>query len=645
MNFLEINKDISFLRRKCGFGSDGSDDKWLSRVERTHKNEQDRTPPATPRSGSVSSSGSDSEQLGSPTKLRKGQSGKRCIPNPGKVNLNGYFINFYTPIIPEGTKKRGNVTFNKQLAFVVSNPGDTKGVRLFFQDGERSNEFLTEKPRKTKNKGGYSLLKELGSLCKDDKKSTRYYEIENIIIKENILVPLQNNYFNDYYTEEDLYYVNELFKIYARTSVTLPMPLVLDKKGIDKLSDNPVSYVINMNDIFKKTKLYNDPLGQLKFYILYTMTYILDILHDFVDKKIDNILGNVIKFYKEQIRDTIKQIAPEIVKDKLLNTIINLFAYTNEERTTENQQKVIASRIIGKDGKPLRIKLSNGFNITQIFEDNALNLLRTQDDLQEVMESILDIFGIELTEIADSLEEAIKKNSELTFFSKILIGQDVVITSKVSYLRRLLKKYYESGKQDIYFFKSIADKYDSSGKKSEILNHLPDFVVNGPLHITEQFTINGVTKTIIEYKINDDSASITNFMNEKFSLKFDKSDIKSVSEKAKSSNNFKFLLFKTIGDKAKKDILYAIKQTPDPDHYPPLIIFISNDILSAMIGTIFLPGSIVTGKSVLRNKNAISILSEQEYLGVFKNQDRQSSFGKTFIKQIEKDIRYLSKKR
>ena len=108
-----------------------------------------------------------------------------------------------------------------------------------------------------------------------------------------------------------------------------------------------------------------------------------------------------------------------------------------------------------------------------------------------------------------------------------------------------------------------------------------------------------------------------------------------------------YVLFKTIGDKAKRDILYGVKNsqvvTLDPI---PLIIFSANDILSAMTASILLPGSVISGKSVMRNKNPTSVFSDQEYLAK-RDYSRMQEFGKRSLQKeidkIEKEIKYLGK--
>jgi hypothetical protein len=387
------------------------------------------------------------------------------------------------------------------------------------------------------------------------------------------------------------------------------------------------------------------------------MTYILDILHDFTDKVSKNILEHYIKFYKQRILYVINKCYPtnQQTSDTLLDFICNLFDYT-ENRILENQQKILVERDYRNpdtDDK-IRLILSNEFNITQIFEPDALKSLSGQDNLQEIMESILDYIHLpptDISDIADSLDEAVKINSDKNYNLPIFIGHDVVVSSKSSYLRKLMKKYY--GKTDqLYFFNSIADKFDSSGKKAEVINHLRYYTLTGDLKVKEIFTFIGQSPIdIINYSISNYSrplAHITKFMDKHMNLTFIDSSITAVVLKINNDiTNAWYVLFKTIGDKAKRDILYGVKnsQVVTLDSIP-LIIFSANDILSSMTASILLPGSVISGKSVMRNKNPASTFSDQEYLAK-RNYDSMQEFGKRSLQkkihELEKEIKYLGK--
>ena len=439
---------------------------------------------------------------------------------------------------------------------------------------------------------------------------------------------------------------------------------------LDNVQNNttPLTININVNDLAKNAGLDSNLKDQLKFFILYTMTYILDILHNFTDQfyYYKGKLKYYIKFYKERILSVINTLYPtnQQTLDTLLDFICNLFDYT-DQRIIENQQKSLVQvqyeNPITSDKS--RVILSNEFNIIQIFEENALDLLNGQKELQEVMESILDYIHLpptHISDIADSLDEAVKINSDKNGNLPIFIAHDVVDSSNSSYLRNLMKKYYNDNqnKDQLYLFNSIADKFDRSGKKAEFINHLRYYTLTGDLHVTEQFTFIGYNFRfdIIDYSIRfyrtPPSATITKFMNASMiDLKLVDSDISHIISKMdKNKNEIHsrwYVLFKTIGAKAKRDILYGVKTSQVTTLDPiPLIIFSANDILSAMTASILLPGSVISGKSLMRNKDPTYVFSDQEYLAK-RDYSSMQQFGKRSLQKeihkLEKEIKYLGK--
>jgi hypothetical protein len=585
-----------------------------------------------------------------------------------KDELNGKFVEVAIKITD--TSKNENVKWEKAL--ISFDPADkVYEFRLYYEDGAKS-EYITIDTKKKETKKKRNKTKPPPVFTKvnteeelDIKDKTKKYYIDNIDkkITDDDIKEL-NKLYGFVMNFQILKIVSGLFKKYQVLTDDIPLlsksPVMLDNQGEDvKNNTTPLTININVNDLAKSAGLNSKLEDQLKFYILYTMTYILDILHDFV-KVSKNILEQYIKFYKERILYVINTLYPtnQQTLDTLLDFICNLFDYT-DQRIIENQQKLLVQAQYENPGTSdkIRIILSNEFNITQIFESDALKKLNGQEELQEVMESILDYIHLpptDISDIADSLDEAVKINSDKNDNLPIFIGHDVVVSSKSSYLRKLMKKYYNTTKTDqLYFFNSIADKFDRSGKKAEVINHLRYYTLTGDLHVTEQFTfgrhppIDIIKYSILDY--NRPSATITKFMDTSMNLTFNDSSISSVTKIINNNiTNAWYVLFKTIGDKAKRDILYGVKnsQVVTLDSIP-LIIFSANDILSSMTASILLPGSVISGKSVMRNKNPTSVFSDQEYLAKRDYSRRMQEFGKRSLQKeihkLEKEIKYLGK--
>jgi hypothetical protein len=422
-------------------------------------------------------------------------------------------------------------------------------------------------------------------------------------------------------------------------------------------SQNPIDVKINIYDVFIKTPMgkNNHSLkNQFKFYMLYMQTYVLDIAHDFEDAKIDRQnIGEYIFYF---FRDTyIEHIAD--VYNTLFGTTIN----TNQEL-----KEIIKEEVLNVKGD--YINPSNEYNISQIFEGDAYKLLKGQPFLVEVMDSILNVMGMPRTEIPNfmTLDYTIfnnyltKENSfNSSFIKNVAISQDVIPSRSKSQLLRDLLSTLEDTPDIGFNITSIANKYDAGGKGSGILSFLTKYNFTDNLHVYEHFTftINGnqtrLNKDIIDYTIEHNQNVYTLTINSSIftnhiisSSASDKTAVIQIIKDSETTTingvtyDYSQALCKTIGDKAKRDFFYKFidnksiyfNQTlkgniniyngskkrknytfySNEDKIWTVPIFISNDILSAMIGSIFFEGSVISGSSFPPQK----INENVEYLAV-----------------------------
>ena len=450
------------------------------------------------------------------------------------------------------------------------------------------------------------------------------------------------------------------------TSVKLTKPTIIPK------------IEINIYDIFMSLPISKDPSPNslLKFYILYLQHYVFEIIHDFCIKKGLGLgkdqqkeLGEFyINEYKKFIIKLINYLNNSTVTDiNLKDYIYALFGYGTDQVTIENNRASFAKKI------NVPFKTSNKYNVTQIFETDAYKNLHGQLELQEITESILDMFGIPLTNILrkELLDDVIKKNQKKNIIGNIYIANDIIPKkSKCGALMELFSRI----KDNIFNITSIADKYDAGNSNSVLLRHLNTTNYTSPLDVKEFIPgVDGTIFTIMEYNINHTITKISNFLDTTLTLQiqnnsfvptiqelietqnetqdlvdidpgvtnseiYKQATIKNVVKLINSKNEGYYALFKLLGDKAKRDFFYYFTKTVGSND---LCIFYANDILSSSIASITIPGSVIVGDSVLREDK---FPQTAEYIAKRQESDNMEvSFGKKRLKKfkVDSDIIYL----
>jgi hypothetical protein len=370
--------------------------------------------------------------------------------------------------------------------------------------------------------------------------------------------------------------------------------------------------------------------NQIKFFILYTQTYLLDAIHDFgVSTSPD-------------FRNTVTETWVKVYKDYIIKVLKSLGITVNKSICEFLKEKYFNSNTLEDQ------------YVTAVFCGNYNNL-NSQDTLQQIMKSILQIMKMPVQPIirfynsGRALTRVIYYNSiidkdkvSVEIKNTIIVNDVLPSFSKTNYIQNTINSFTENKEYKIANIIGTPHSYDSANK-TDIFN-IPniDLKIETLLPIDEYFTFhddnysNQIKIPIIQYfiKKNKDNTelNILNFFGTVYDKEYLEEGTRSrvnqwqpegqsitanlttiINIMNKSiNNNFKnysdiqkenfiilHTLFKTIGDKSKRDLLYVVKTTTsqtvsDITNY----IFISNDILSAMIGAIEFPGSIITGSSV-----------------------------------------------
>jgi len=378
--------------------------------------------------------------------------------------------------------------------------------------------------------------------------------------------------------------------------------------------------------------------NQVKFYILYTQTFVYDAIHDFGIKKSGYNRDEFMKAWIYKYKKNIRQVIQNLYGKSFSNDESNI----KDQMSFHNYIKDTFFNYIEADNAKEEDQ-SDNFKVTQIFyvssSVNPWNLLNEQDILQEMITSILNILEIPVTPINQfkslgyPLDTVIYYNSVDKETPRECKGKKVIIVTdspgsaaKTQYLQQYIKslKHYRINDTMINPL-SIAHLYDSSpSDKLGVVNNIEIF---NNTEVYEYFTFhkdntNKKITPIIRYSIknkNKPTLTITNFL---FTPVVWSSNESRVDELKKTISDstiktpelyIKTGLFKTLGDKAKRDFLYGIKtkqiKITGFDNF--IEIFLANDILSAMIGAIDFEGSIISGSNI-----GIELASGVEFLGV-----------------------------
>jgi hypothetical protein len=366
---------------------------------------------------------------------------------------------------------------------------------------------------------------------------------------------------------------------------------------------------------------------QLTLYIMYTQTFVLDVIHDFEystvgDIFIDNYIKNIkMVFRKLGINGDLSQ----IIKD--------VFNKWDEDPETSMQR----NKGLEKDNAD--------WYVTRIFFQR--NYLRTQERLELVMQNILeklknDVYGIFQIYPRFSLSTLIQANNlkiEQMYkenLNTLMVFDVVGEASKTPILQSFIKSYldlknYSSFPRDdngnpvtVSELLSLAHFYDKGSRENRFISDINHIKLFNNLDVTESFVFTDgnvkIPVTILKYQLiakrfyhtttakyeegdpidttailkqfgenewdtdNTNQNSATKFLKDKMNNKSDKEIIK-------------LALFKFLGDKAKRDIAYQSKkinviQNTLTDNFN--VLFKSNDNLSAMIASLEIPGTIFT---------------------------------------------------
>ena len=380
---------------------------------------------------------------------------------------------------------------------------------------------------------------------------------------------------------------------------------------------------------------------QIRWYVMYRQTFIIDSIHDFGKNPLIYVL---IDQYRIEINNLLSEI------NKLTDYSFNndsIFIDTDEEASIytnykgASEDEPITTEIL--QGNYTNKRLLSKINPTEHMKNilNDINLLITGTSTLNLKK----ISGIESVIAFNSgLTNEQVKNKELKFvYGLDALSKRFKYPSTLNFLDRLGKKTWNK----LYKVQSLADKYDAGSSKSK--SFVKSIIVNLENNLTFKEFFNfhlGINK---EYKHNLLDYSLTK-KGEKVELnlrKFSTSEGNWINTDSKKNYVESLLvtgdtpvniqakfMYKLLGDDSKSSVLYGIftNQIKIPGLNKPFTTnYISNDITSAMKASIKLPGGLVISSAadpfVDETKlSNVEFFSQREWLPQWLLEQRVSNF-------------------
>ena len=413
---------------------------------------------------------------------------------------------------------------------------------------------------------------------------------------------------------------------------------------------NPVgiiNYYSRMSDRYFNTynKTYDPEYlyirDQIRWYVMYRQTFIIDSIHDFSKNPLIYVL---IDQYRIEINNLLSEINQQTggysfdTYDIFIDTDEEASVYTDYKGASEDES--ITTEIL--QGNYTNKRLLSKINPTEHMKNilNDINLLITGTSTLNLKK----ISGIESVIAFNSgLTNKEVKNPDLKFvYGLDALSKRFKYPSTLNFLDRLGKKTWNK----LYKVQSLADKYDAGSSKSK--SFVKSRIVNleNNLIFKEFFNFHlGINK---EYKHNLLDYSLTK-KGEKVELnlkKFSTSEgnwlntdskknyVESLLVTGDSSANIQAkFMYKLLGDDSKSSVLYGIftNQIKIPGVEIFTTNYISNDITSAMKASIKLPGGLVISSAadpfVDETKlSNVEFFSQREWLPQWLLEQRVSNF-------------------
>ena len=418
----------------------------------------------------------------------------------------------------------------------------------------------------------------------------------------------------------------------------------------------------NLNKLTNNSNFLKD---QLIFFLCYTQTYFIDILHDFgtsTSAYRGNLLEKLMNDYRKFVIPVINIIGKEIIKNdgtKLVVTDIGLGENAEVYLDNNNIKQISYPNLYNvlnylfpnfKRTTLPTDTIENSYDswVTSMFEPYyssiSNNMLITDDNLIDTMSSILFKLNIKILPIQKfshvmHIPALISINKKGSVDSGP-IDKNIIFSAdcspdraKLSYLYSLVDNLNNKRSSNIFndFNRiSLANTYDSGSTNITVLQGIPLDNNTENFEVNEFFTFRNLDNSIIKnyniinyqlykkkvFRTNPRNGKKTegagaelnliNFFGNSINYQNTVSSINFLSgEMVKNVTNtdmlLKLALCKTIGDKAKRDFLYSIKNT-QYNGFENINIFLANDILSSMIATIDFQGSLIFTNKVIGNK-------------------------------------------
>jgi len=442
-------------------------------------------------------------------------------------------------------------------------------------------------------------------------------------------------------------------------------------------------FALNVNkDILSSFLFLRD---QIRWYIVYRQRFICDSIHDFIgstrgDTKIDDkYFHDLIEKYRDEIADLvsslvrnfstlIKHIPSDRYNFTLINndsTILRLYIDDEDELKLINEFEFSENKNINIDqDNILKDSDDKFYQILYLSVEDAFRMIKTQEDIQEHLRSLINEVGITLLPLPEKLrtidyliylnqgsipleQPPVDGKYTKNFIETVnILGVDSIGSySKYTDIMKLIDETENQSKElstshteinYLWYLKSIAGDYDSGGK--EINYNKQDNTIdlskyNIDFHEYFEFvSFNTITHKhdLLKYSIEHvpgNKPKLTlkyfsvygdiNYSTDNSTLRFNKNQITDVNE------SIKYFMAKFLGDESKINVTYAFqnelgfKEERDSiDIYYkkvtvlPLYYSVSGDISSSIGAGFKLPGSVVVELKkgiVIRNVNGSEI--------------------------------------
>ena len=377
---------------------------------------------------------------------------------------------------------------------------------------------------------------------------------------------------------------------------------------------------------------------QLRWYIMYRQTFIMDTLHDIhrsdkpsavsQDTLFKRIFRVLVEEYRNEINDLINSLngITGINFDANTNIFISnpqeARIYYNFEESSYQDQRLIFH--IGTPDDQNIINLLTDPSIDRVF-----NNFNTQQKIITHMKNILNDINIKFTGtstlnygLVSGIETIVafnsgKSSAEVNDNLKFVYGLDALSKRfKYPLTLNLLDRLNSSGRSSYRstVITSLADNYDAGASTSDSFQNIKQTLIDANLYFNEFFNFKSLTNPVFKHELlqyylynpGNPNNPNTNLLLTKFSTSNgewinNKSESKLPAVLIKLSTNIgdkdiqAICMYKLLGDDSKASVLYGILSgqisLTKIDNFT--VNYISNDITSSMKACIKLPGALV----------------------------------------------------